>query len=334
MQAVVLVGGFGTRLRPLTLETPKQMLPVADRPMIEHVLHRLAGYGIDRAVLSLGYKPDAFADAYPDGHCAGVELVYAVDPVPLDTAGAIRFAAVEAGIDDTFLALNGDVLTTFDLDAQIEFHRSAGGVGTLHLIPVEDPSRFGVVPTDDSGKVEGFVEKPPRDQAPSRWINAGTYVLEPDVLDIIPAGRPVSIERETFPLLAEAGRLFGFQAEAYWVDAGTPESFLAATLDRLDGVWGGEPVSRGDEVRVDPSATVDHSFLGPGVGVGPGAVVRDSVLLEGVEVGESARIEGSIVGAAAHVGAGAAVLGLSVVGPHEHVEPARELDGARLPDAT
>ena len=221
MRAVVLVGGFGTRLRPLTLGTPKQMLPVVDRPMIEWVVGHLAEHGVDEAVLSLGYKPDAFTEAYPDATCAGVRLTYAVEDEPLDTAGAIRFAATEAGIDERFLVVNGDVLTDLDVGALVRFHDAHGGAGTLHLIPVEDPSRYGVVPTDADGRVQAFVEKPSRDEAPSHWINAGTYVLEPEVLDrIAPEGR-VSVERETFPALAAEGTLYGYEAETYWVDAGT-----------------------------------------------------------------------------------------------------------------
>jgi mannose-1-phosphate guanylyltransferase len=159
--AVLLVGGFGTRLRPLTLDTPKQMLPVAGPSMLERVLSHLAGHGITRAVLALGYRADGFTAAYPDGRCAGVELIYAVEPEPLDTAGAIGFAAAEAGVDDTFLALNADVLNDLDVTELIEFHRARGAEGTIHLTPVDDPSRYGVVPIDADGRVEAFIEKPP-----------------------------------------------------------------------------------------------------------------------------------------------------------------------------
>ena len=196
---MVLVGGEGTRLRPLTLTTPKQMLPVGGRPMIERVLGHLARHGIDEVVLSLGYRPDAFLDAYPDGRCAGVELIYAVEATPLDTAGAIRFAARFAGIDETFVVVNGDVLTGARRDGLVAFHRERGAEATMALTPVEDPSAFGVVPTDEEGRVMAFIEKPPPGEAPTNLINAGTYVLEPSVLARIPEGRRVSIERETFP---------------------------------------------------------------------------------------------------------------------------------------
>ncbi len=205
MRAVVLVGGFGTRLRPLTAHTPKQMLPIVDRPMIERVVARLADHGVTDAVLSLGYRPDAFLEAYPDDTCAGVALHYAVEPEPLDTAGAIRFAALDGGIEDTFVVVNGDVLTDLDVGALWAFHQRTGAEGTIALTPVDDPSRYGVVPIDDDGRVEAFVEKPPPGTAPTNWINAGTYVLEPSVLDRIPAGRRVSIERATFPEMVADG---------------------------------------------------------------------------------------------------------------------------------
>ena len=182
MKAVVLVGGEGTRLRPLTLSAPKQMLPIVGVPMIERVLGHLASHGIEEAVLSLGYLPDAFLEAYPDGRVAGMGLTYAVEPEPLDTAGAVRFAATFAGIDETFVVVNGDVLTDLDLTTLVAFHRERGAEGTIALHPVADPSAFGVVPTDDHGRVLAFVEKPPRDEAPTNEINAGTYVLEPSVL--------------------------------------------------------------------------------------------------------------------------------------------------------
>ncbi len=208
MRAVVLVGGEGTRLRPLTLTTPKQMLPIVEQPMIERVLGQLARHGIDEAVLSLGYKPDAFIDAYPEGSVSGVRMTYAVEHDPLDTAGAIRFAADHAGIDETFVAVNGDVLTDIDIGALVDLHRRHGATGTIALTPVEDPSAFGVVPTDEEGRVTAFIEKPPRDEAPTNLINAGIYVLEPSVLASIAPDVRVSIERETFPALVEKGSLY------------------------------------------------------------------------------------------------------------------------------
>ena len=261
MKAVVLVGGFGTRLRPLTLHTPKQMLPIGDRPMIEWVIEHLAHHGIDEAVLSLGYRPDAFATAYPDGHCAGVELHYAVEDQPLDTAGAIRFAAMSAGISERFVVMNGDVLTDLDVTALVDFHDRAGAEATVTLHEVDDPSRYGVVQTDDDGRVLAFVEKPAAGEAPSNLINAGAYVLEPSVLDRIDDGRPVSIERDTFPALVADRALYAMvDGGVYWLDAGTPETYLQAQLDLVAGRRALPEASRCRAVDgsavVSPTATV------------------------------------------------------------------------------
>ncbi|MGH9297848.1 MAG: nucleotidyltransferase family protein, partial [Acidimicrobiales bacterium] len=235
MDAVVLVGGEGTRLRPLTYDLPKQMLPVVDRPMIEHVVAWLGRHGVERVVLSLGYRPDAFVEAFPSGEVDGVRLVYAPEPEPLDTAGAVRFAAEAAGTRGRLLVLNGDVLSDMDVSALIAFHEQQRAKATIQLTPVEDPSRFGVVPTDHDGKVLAFIEKPSPDEAPTNHINAGCYVLEQEVLEGIDPGRRVSIERETFPALVAGGGLYALSSDAYWLDTGTPENYLQASLDVLEG---------------------------------------------------------------------------------------------------
>jgi mannose-1-phosphate guanylyltransferase len=320
MRAVVLVGGEGTRLRPLTLTTPKQMLPIGRRPMIERVLEHLHRHGVEQAVLSLGYRPDAFLAAYPDGTCAGVDLVYAVEPEPLDTAGAIRFAARFAGLDagaEPFVVVNGDVLTTLDVSALVGFHRKRRALATIALTPVDDPSRFGVVATDETGRVLAFIEKPPVGAAPTNLINAGTYVLEPAVLDRIPGGRRVSIERETFPNLVVEGGLFALGSDAYWVDAGTPAAYLAANLDLVSG--SGDP-------------RVSNSIVGEQVQLGEQAVVEQSVLFDGVVVGNGAQVRSSIVGKAARVEDHAVVIDLSVVGDGAVVPAGTRLVGQRLPE--
>ncbi|HLH47372.1 MAG TPA: NDP-sugar synthase [Acidimicrobiales bacterium] len=324
MKAVVLVGGLGTRLRPLTSATPKQMLPVGPRPMIEHVVSHLAAHGVDEVVLSLGFAPDAFLAAYPGGRCAGVAMRYAVEDAPLDTAGAIAFAAAAAGVDETFLVANGDVLTDLDVSSLIAFHRDRGAAATIHLTPVEDPSRFGVVPTDDEGRVQAFIEKPAPGTAPTNLINGGTYVLETSVLERIPAGRPVSIERDTFPGLAADGRLFALASDASWLDAGTPATYLAANL-RFAGHL--DP-----SARVDPTATVTASVVGPGAVVAAGAAVASSVLLAGASVGIDAVVGDSILGPCSTVGIGAQVRDLSVIGPRAAVPDGAVLAGGRLPD--
>ncbi len=332
MRAVVLVGGFGTRLRPLTTHTPKQMLPIVGRPMIERVVAQLAAGGVTDAVLALGYRPDAFIEAYPDDTCAGVTLHYAVESEPLDTAGAVRFAALDGGIEHTFLVVNGDVLTDLDVAQLWAFHQQTGAEGTIALTPVDDPSRYGVVPIDGDGRVEAFVEKPPPGEAPTNWINAGTYVLEPSVLDRIPAGAKVSIERQTFPDMVADRSLFALHSDAYWVDAGTPATYLQVQLDLIDGVRGvaEAAVDRGATVAAD--ADVSHSVVMAGVEVGSGAVVRDSVLLPGARVDGGAVVEGSIVGARAVVEGRAEVRRLSVVGQDMTVEAGTVLDGAKIPE--
>jgi mannose-1-phosphate guanylyltransferase len=331
--AVVLVGGFGTRLRPLTTHTPKQMLPVVDRPMIEWVVAALGKHGVDRAVLSLGYRPDAFQLAYPDGHCAGVELHYAVEPEPLDTAGAIRFAALDAGIDERFLVCNGDVLTDLDITGLVAFHDERGAEASIALHRVDDPSRYGVVPTDADGRVEAFVEKPAPGEAPTDRINAGTYVLEPSVLNRIPGGRKVSIERETFPALVIDRTLYALDdGGAYWLDTGTPDAYLAAQLDVLDGKRGPSPPAVDPTASVDVTASVVRSVVRPGATVGAGAVVRDAAVLDGACIGAGARIDHAIVGPRANVGDLAVVEQLSVLGEGALVEAGAMVRGQKIPE--
>ncbi|MFZ4517552.1 MAG: sugar phosphate nucleotidyltransferase [Microthrixaceae bacterium] len=331
MRAVVLVGGFGTRLRPLTLGLPKQMLTVGRVTMLERVVEHLGASGVDEVVLSLGYQPDAFLDEFPDGTCAGVRLSYAVEPEPLDTAGAIAFAARHVGVDERFIAVNGDVLTDLDVADLWACHERFGGSATIALTPVEDPSRFGVVPLDAEGRVEAFIEKPDPGTAPSNWINAGTYVLEPEVLDLVPGGRKVSIEREVFPALVERGGLYGVQSESYWIDAGTPEAYLQAHLDLVDGVRPGLGAGIDPSARIDGSAKVHRSVLGQGVVVAAGAHVEDSVLLDGARVSAGAVVRRSIVGGRAVVGEASDLSDLTVVGFDEDVPPGTVASGGRFP---
>lgn len=324
-EAVILAGGEGTRLRPLTLDTPKQMLPILGRPMIVEVVERLASHGVRRVVLSLGYRPDAFVDAFPTGRIGTVELAYAVEPEPLDTAGAIGFAARSCGIDETFLVVNGDVLTDLDIGALLGAHRASGALATIHLVSVDTPSAFGVVVTDPSGEVVAFIEKPPPDEVPSDLINAGTYVLEPKILGSIPPGRRVSIERETFPGLVAERALFGFAAPAYWIDTGTPSSYLQAQVDLL-----GSASHLGPSCTVAPDAVFDSAVLGTGVAVGAGTVIRRSVLLDGVRCGPGVVIEDSIVGAGAVLRDGCRLRGFSVIAGRAEVLEGAVLDGVRL----
>lgn len=356
MRAVVLVGGEGTRLRPLTATTPKQLLPVAEVPMIERVLAHLGDHGVTEAVLSMGYQPDAFLAAFPGDRCGKVRIHYAVEPQPMDTAGAVAFAAREAGMTETFLVVNGDVLTELDVTSLVAFHRSRNAEATIHLTRVEDPSSFGVVPTSPDGRVTAFVEKPPPGEAPTDLINAGTYVVEPSVLGRIPTGRRVSIERETFPAMVADGSLFALASDDYWIDTGTPPKYLQANLDLLtargagepaqgavlrpDGAWAlgsavieGEvtpPALIGDAALVARGSRVNHSIVGAGGRVLEGAEVRRSVLLPGAVVRAGATVEDSIIGAAAIVGEGAKVRE-SVLGGEAEVPAGCGVESARVP---
>lgn len=332
MKAVVLVGGFGTRLRPLTLSIPKPMLPVGHRPMVENLVRMLARAGVSEVVLGLGFRPEPFVEAFPDGQCAGISLHYAVEPEPLDTAGAIKFAAESAGIDDTFIVANGDVLTDLDVTTLVAFHHRVGARATLHLTPVDDPSAYGVVVVDDAGCVQRFVEKPAPGSEPSRMINAGTYVFEPEVLDIIPAGRKVSVERETFPLLVERRELFAMSTEDYWIDTGRPQTYLQANLDVLDGrrsTLRAEMLAPGAVVAAN--ATVSHSLVSDGARVDDGARVIDSVVLSGATISSGAEVRSSLV--MGFVGPGASITDC-VVGSEGRVDADATMSHARIPEPT
>ncbi len=354
MRAVVLVGGAGTRLRPLTLAVPKQMLPIAEVPMIERVLTTLAGQGVTSAVLALGYHAEHFLDALPPPRSLGLAVLPVVEPEPLGTAGAVRFAATAAGIDERLVVINGDVLTDLDLRQLVDFHRERGAEGTLALSPAEDPSSFGLVATAEDGRVTDFAEKP--EGSKPGLISVGTYVLEPSALERIPGGRAVSIEREVFPAMVRDGTLFGLPSPAYWSDTGTPERYLQVQLDLVSGRRGHPPapgaVDRGDGVwtvgsaivdgdvtppaligtaaYVQAGASVEASVVGAGARVHDGARVRESVLLPGSVVRGGAVVEGSVIGDQAVIGEGAEVSGLAVVGPRVTVEPGARLAGVRV----
>ncbi|MBW4030910.1 MAG: NDP-sugar synthase [Acidobacteria bacterium] len=334
MKAIILVGGMGTRLRPLTYEMPKQMLPLVGVPMIEGVFEMLAKHGVNEVILSLGYLPHHFMEAYPDGAIAGVSISYAVEPEPLDTAGAIRFAAQFAGVDDTFLVVNGDVLTDLDVSALVAFHHAHGAEGTIALHAVEDPSRFGVVVTDDEGRVSTFIEKPPRDEAPTNLINAGTYVFEPSVLSLIDAGRKVSVERETFPALAAKGTLYAMDGHAYWLDTGTPATFLQANIDVLNGRDTERTVQdligttwRHATSRIAASAQLHNTVVDRDCVIGENVILDGVVVMAGAVVHDDVQIRASIIGPRAVIGS-ASILGPTcVVGAEVTVADGSELSG-------
>jgi mannose-1-phosphate guanylyltransferase len=334
LKSIILVGGKGTRLRPLTYETPKQMLPLVGVPMIECVFEWLGRHGVTETVLSLGYLPDRFTEAYPSSMIAGVHVDYAVEPEPLDTAGAIRFAARQFDFDETFLVVNGDVLTDLDITKLVAFHHEHEGEATIALHPVDDPSRFGVVPTMPDGKVIAFVEKPPRDEAPTNNINAGTYIFEPRVLDRIAGEGRVSVERDTFPALAGAGELYAMADHAYWLDTGTPQAYLQANVDILNGRQGMHEFTdivdcswRHELATVDATATLTNSVVDSDCVVGANVVLEETVLLPGAIVQSNCVIRSSIIGPGAVVGRYSQLGATCVVGANEHVAPASELSG-------
>ncbi len=325
MQAIVLVGGEGTRLRPLTEAVPKPALTLVDRPFLAYMIEWLAGHGVTEVVLACGFLPDALREALSGAEDrAGVTIRYVAEPEPRGTAGAIRFAADELGddLDDRFLALNGDVLTDLDLSALLRAHEERAAKATLGLHPVEDSSAYGLVRTGGEGAVLEFLEKT-GERVPGE-VNGGMYVLERSVLELIPPGENVSIERDVFPRLVGEG-LHGLRLDGYWMDIGTPERYLQASWDILEGrvetlvrpTAPGLLVASG--VQVADGATVGpRAVIGPGCRVAAGAEVRDSVLLDGCAVGEGARISGSILSEGVEVPAGASLDG-AVIGRNERV---------------
>lgn len=301
MHAVVLVGGFGTRLRPLTNSLPKPLLPLGQRTILEWLLVHLARGGVTDAVLALGFKPEPFMQAYPDARCAGVRLSYAIEDSPLDTAGAIGFAARSAGLHErgeTFVVANGDIVTDLSVGDLVAAHRanvSHGARATIHLTPVADPSQYGVVEFEEGGRVRGFREKPAPGTTTSRHVNAGTYVFEPDVLDIMPGDAPLSVERVTFPALVERAALFAHPTDDYWLDAGRPESYLRANLDLVGGRRRDRDTAVHASATVASDATVRDSVVGAQAVIEPGASVVGSVIFPGARVGAGARVSGSSV---------------------------------------
>lgn len=320
MQAIVLVGGEGTRLRPLTETVPKPALTLVDRPFLAYMIEWLAGHGVSEVVLACGFLPDVLREALAgEEERAGVSISYVVEPERRGTAGAIRFAADELGerLEDRFLALNGDVLTDLDLSAQLRAHEERGARATLGLHPVEDSSAYGLVRSGAGGVVEEFLEK--TGEAVPGEINAGMYVLERSVLDLIPPGEEVSIERDVFPRLVGDG-LYGLGLDGYWMDIGTPERYLQASWDILErrvetrvqptspgvliaadaevstGATVGPRAVVGAASRVEEGAEMVEAVLLDGCSVGEGAVVRGSILAAGVTVPPGARLEGAVVG--------------------------------------
>jgi mannose-1-phosphate guanylyltransferase len=361
VQALILAGGEGTRLRPLTTTYPKPVVPLVDRPFIGFMLDWLRGHGVEEVVMSCGHMAEGVRAVLGDGSRFGVELRFVEEPRPLGTGGALKFA--EDLLDDRFLMLNGDVLTDLDLTAQIEQHARTGARATLALTPVEDPSAYGLVRLDADDQVTEFVEKPSADQIDTNNISAGAYVLERSVLDLLAPGRAASIERDVFPRLVGQG-LYGYVGEGYWMDIGTPDRYLQGTFDILEGTVGTQVAGRmgngfvavADDVesrgRIIPSALVESGCrIGRGariggrvvlerdVTVGARTLVERAVVLEGASIGANCTLSGCIIGAGVEIGDDCHVDGLSVLGQGVALgdgnivsKGARIFPGVSLPD--
>jgi len=344
IDAIVLVGGQGTRLRPLTLSAPKPMLPMAGVPFLTHLLSRLAAAEVSRVVLSTSYRAEVFADHFGDGRAYGLELEYVTEAEPLGTGGGIRNVADRVRSDDV-LVFNGDVLSGMDLDALLKMHREGDADVTLHLTRVPDTRAYGSVPTDEAGRVLAFLEKSP--EPVTDQINAGCYVFRRPVLEAIPAGRPVSVERETFPgLLAGGATLLGYVESAYWLDIGTPANFVQGCRDLVRG-YAPSPAlpSPPGEALLLPGATVapdaeltGGTTVGARATVEAGARLDGAVLFDGARIGAGAVVTRSVVGRDAVVGPGCvlddAILGDGVVlgSRNELRVGARLWPGVHLPD--
>jgi mannose-1-phosphate guanylyltransferase len=341
MQALVLAGGEGTRLRPLTHTVPKPVMPLAGRPFLTFMLDWLRRHGVDDVLLSCGFLAHAVEDVLGDEH-EGMRLRYVVEDEPLGTAGPMRLAADEGILEDRLLVLNGDVLTDMDLSAEILQHERTGALATLALVAVEDTSSYGVVPTAPDGQVEQFLEKTDA-PAPTNRVNAGAYVLQREVVDEIPAGRAVSFEREVFPKLVGRG-LYGWAAEGYWIDIGTPERYLEATYDLLAGQVESTLPARDETdslvydgcitsgARIGPLAVlgrhcsvgdrsiVERAVLHDSVLVGSQCTLVEAIVGEGARIEDSVRVQpGAVIGAGATVAEGTEVERGARVAPGERV---------------
>ncbi|TLS45838.1 NDP-sugar synthase [Streptomyces montanus] len=341
-EAILLVGGKGTRLRPLTVHTPKPMVPAAGVPFLTHQLARARAAGVEHIVLATSYLAEVFEPYFGDGSSLGLHIEYVTEVEPLGTGGAIRNVAsrLHSAPDDPVLIFNGDILTGLDIEALVATHQSSGADVSLHLTCVEDPRAYGLVPTDASGRVQAFLEKPQTpEEIVTDQINAGAYVFRRSIIDTIPAGRPVSVERETFPeLLAAGAHLQGMVDSTYWLDLGTPQAFVRGSADLVLGRAPSPavPGRRGDRL-VLPSASVapdakltGGTVVGEDAVIGAGARLSGSTVLAGAVVEPGAVVTDSLIGARAQVGARSVLTGV-VVGDGASVGPDNELrEGVRV----
>ncbi|MBI4297919.1 MAG: NDP-sugar synthase [Chloroflexi bacterium] len=353
-KAVILVGGEGTRLRPLTLGTHKSMVPVLNRPFLEHLLEHLKEHGIQEVVLALRHLHHQLLDYFGDGSAFGIALHYVVEDSPLGTAGAVKNAG--HFLDDTCFVINGDIYTDLDLTAMLEFHRQRGAMATIALTHVEDVSSYGVVEIGVGSRVRRFLEKPHPSQTSAQTINAGTYILEPQVLDLVPPGQPYMFETGLFPALLSAGwPLFGHPSSCYWIDIGTPQRYLslnhhllhlrqsAAGHSQSHSIWSDDgcyvhptaqvvgPILMGEGCRIGAGARVEGpSILGVGCSVEPGARVVGSILWAQARVEAGAVVEKSVLARGCCVGSRAHTTSGCVLGDETSVPPGSRLEPGTL----
>ncbi|MFO8143907.1 MAG: NDP-sugar synthase [Dehalococcoidales bacterium] len=346
MKAVILVGGEGTRLRPLTWRRPKAIVPILNRPFLEYLVGYLKEHGITEVILAMGYLPDPIQECLGDGSKLGVRLHYVVEDSPMGTSGAVKNA--EQFLDERFLVFNGDILTGIDLSDMIRHHLEGRVSVSIALTPVDNPTIYGVIETDEKSRVRRFVEKPGWDEVTTNMINAGIYVIEPEILDRIPASRPSMFEHDIFPSLLDDDKpMLGYPSDAYWIDIGTPEKYLQAHHDLL--------LERGDEYiqtdgtsEIEPDASIrgpvmiagscviaksaritGPAVLGEGCHIGGGTRIEGSILWDGVRAGERSQITNSVIGTRSHIGGGCYIPSGCVLGDEVHMEP-----GYRIPEGT
>jgi mannose-1-phosphate guanylyltransferase len=337
MKAVILVGGEGTRLRPLTYSTVKAMVPVLNRPFIEHMLHYLSLHNINEAVLAMGYKPDTIKSYFNKVMKPGISLSYSVEDTPLGTAGAVKHAERNMNSKEPFFVLNGDVFTDIDLTGMLNFHREKKASVTIALTPVDDPTQFGVVETDGQQRVKRFVEKPKREDVFSNLINAGIYIMEPELLGRIPRGQKCMFEHDIFPgLLADGAPVYGYPTDTYWMDTGTPGKYLTLNRDLVKGKYT-KPLVKlpADGVMMDATSFVHEqavisgpAVIGSGCVVGKGArLIGPVVFGAGCRIGDNTIIESSVLWQDVSVGSGALVRN-SIIASDNHIEDQARIDSA------
>jgi NDP-sugar pyrophosphorylase family protein len=341
MKAILLAGGKGTRLRPLTIHTPKPIVPIFDRAFLHYQIDLLKQVPeIDEVILSLNYQPRRIEEIFGDGSGTGVRIRYVVEPAPLGTGGAIRYAA--QGVTDTLVVFNGDVMTSVDVNRVVAMHRERQAKATIVLTPVENPTAYGLVETHDDGAVKRFLEKPNADEITCDTINAGIYVLEPDTFDRIPKDVSYSIERGYFPSLVERGEpFFAYVDRGYWIDIGTPEKYVQVHRDMFDGKFAGGSFVGADlrkpmvaaDARIEDGATLEgpcfidsgaqvkagtvvgrYTVVGRGVVIEESARVSDSILWPNTRIGEHAVVEGAILARSCHIGRNCVVRRDAVLG--------------------